>query len=166
VYAKPPFGGPEQVLKYLARYTHRVAISNRRLLALVDGEVRFHWKDYAHGGGPKTMRLKAVEFIRRFLLHVLPAGFVRIRHYGFLANRVCREKLALCRTLLGIATTPEAATSEPSSEAKETLEEVTAAEVCPSCGVGRMVSIATLPAIPVNRREWGPIPEPVGWDTS
>ena len=90
-------GGPEQVLKYLARYTHRVAISNRRLVALEDGAVKFHWKDYAHGGGQKTMTLKATEFIRRFLLHVLPSGFVRIRHYGFLANRVCREKLALCR---------------------------------------------------------------------
>ena len=85
----------------LARYTHRVAISNRRLIALEDGEVTFHWKDYAHGGGPKTMTLKAVEFIRRFLLHVLPAGFVRIRHYGFLANRVCREKLALCPRAAG-----------------------------------------------------------------
>ena len=78
VYAKPPFGGPDQVLKYLARYTHRVAISNRRLLALEDGEVTFRWKDYAHGGRPKTMTLKAVEFLRRFLLHVLPAGVVRI----------------------------------------------------------------------------------------
>ncbi|MEA2591136.1 MAG: hypothetical protein QOD62_967, partial [Actinomycetota bacterium] len=84
VYAKPPFGGPEQVLKYLARYTHRVAISNRRLVALEEGDVQFQWKDYAHGGGPKTMTLKAIEFIRRFLLHVLPSGFVRIRHYGFL----------------------------------------------------------------------------------
>jgi Putative transposase/Transposase zinc-binding domain len=166
VYAKPPFGGPEQVLKYLARYTHRVAISNRRLIALEDGEVTFHWKDYAHGGGPKTMTLKAVEFIRRFLLHVLPAGFVRIRHYGFLANRVCREKLALCRTLLGVATTPEPAASEPPFEAEETVEEKTAADVCPSCGMGRMVIIATLPAISVNRREQGLIPEPIGWDTS
>jgi hypothetical protein len=166
VYAKPPFGGPEQVLKYLARYTHRVAISNRRLIALEDGEVTFHWKDYAHGGGPKAMTLKAVEFIRRFLLHVLPAGFVRIRHYGFLANRVCREKLARCRTLLGVATTPEPAASEPSSEAKETVEEETAADVCPICGAGRMVIVATLPAIPVHRRERGLILEPVGCDTS
>ena len=99
------------MLKYLARYTHRVAISNRRLIALEDGEVKFHWKDYAHGGGQKTMTLKATEFIRRFLLHVLPSGFVRIRHYGFLANRVCRERLALCRALLGVETTPEPAAS-------------------------------------------------------
>ena len=154
------------MLKYLARYTHRVAIRNRRLIALEDGEVTFHWKDYAHGGGPKTMTLKAVEFIRRFLLHVLPAGFVRIRHYGFLANRVCREKLALCRALLGVATTPEPAASEPPFEAEETVEEETAADVCPSCGMGRMVIIATLPAISVNRGERGLIPEPIGCDTS
>jgi hypothetical protein len=93
VYAKPPFGGPRQVLKYLARYTHRVAISNRRLVALDGDEVTFRWKDYARGGEQRVMKLQAVEFIRRFLLHVLPAGFVRIRHYGFLANRVCRAKL-------------------------------------------------------------------------
>jgi hypothetical protein len=166
VYAKPPFGGPEQVLKYLARYTHRVAISNRRLIALEDGEVTFHWRDYAHGGGLKMMTLKAVEFIRRFLLHVLPAGFVRIRHYGFLANRVCREKLALCRALLGVETMPEPAASEPPFESTEIIEEVPAANTCPSCGVGRMVIIATLAAIPVNRREWGPILEPIGCDTS
>src|SRR4051812_41688015 len=101
VYAKRPFGGPEQVLKYLARYTHRVAISNRRLLAMEDGRVTFEWKDYAAGNQAKTMTLDAVEFIRRFLLHVLPSGFVHIRHFGFLANRKRKEKLALCRSLLG-----------------------------------------------------------------
>jgi hypothetical protein len=166
VYAKPPFGGPEQVLKYLARYTHRVAISNYRLTALEGDEVEFLWKDYADGGERKTMRLEAVEFIRRFLLHVLPTGFVRIRHYGFLANRVCRERLALCRALLGVETTPDPAASEPSVGPQETVEGVPAANVCPSCGAGRMVIIATLPAIPINRREWGPILEPVGFDTS
>jgi hypothetical protein len=82
VYAKPPFGGPDQVLKYLARYTHRVAISNRRLLTMADGRVTFEWKDYAAGRQSKTMTLEAVEFIRRFLLHVLPSGFVHIRHFG------------------------------------------------------------------------------------
>jgi hypothetical protein len=166
VYAKPPFGGPEQVLKYLARYTHRVAISNRRLIALGDGEVSFHWKDYAHKGKQKTMTLTAIEFIRRFLLHVLPTGFVRIRHYGFLANRVCREKLALCRALLGDETTPEPAASGPPFESTEAIEEVPATNACPSCGVGRMVIIATLPAIPVHRREWEPNLEPIGFDTS
>src|SRR5262249_44031588 len=85
VYAKPLFGGPEQVLKYLARYTHRAAINNRRLIGLEGDQVKFLWKDYAHRGKRKTMTLKATEFIRRFLLHVLPAGFVRVRHYGFLA---------------------------------------------------------------------------------
>jgi hypothetical protein len=166
VYAKPPFGGPEQVLKYLARYTHRVAISNRRLVAMEDGEVKFHWKDYADEGKQKTMRLKAVEFIRRFLLHVLPAGFVRIRHYGFLANRVCREKLALCRSLLGVEAVPVPVASEPVAEPKGTVEGLAAANVCPSCGAGRMVIVATVGAIPVNRRQCGPIPRPVGCDTS
>jgi hypothetical protein len=166
VYAKPPFGGPEQVLKYLARYTHRVAISNRRLVALKDGEVKFHWKDYAHGGGQKTMTLKATEFIRRFLLHVLPSGFVRIRHYGFLANRVCREKLVLCRALLGIETTLEPLATEPAAAPQETVEGQAVTKVCPSCGAGRMVIVATIEAIPVNRRQCGPIPEPVGLDTS
>ena len=100
VYAKPPFGGPQQVLKYLARYTHRVAISNQRLVALHDGLVTFRWKDYAQGGQPAIMTLQATEFIRRFLLHVLPRGFVRIRHFGFLANRCRQQRLQLCRKLL------------------------------------------------------------------
>src|SRR4051794_28187601 len=103
VYAKPPFGGPEQVLKYLARYTHRVAISNHRLLDLKDGRVTFRYKDYARGGERRTMELTAAEFLRRFLQHVLPRGFVRIRSYGFLANRDRREKLAACRELLAAA---------------------------------------------------------------
>ena len=96
VYAKPPFGGPHQVLKYLARYTHRVAISNRRLVAIHNGSVTFRWKDYAHGNQPAMMTLQATEFIRRFLLHVLPKGLVRIRHFGFLANRCRRQKISLC----------------------------------------------------------------------
>ena len=100
VYAKPPFGGPHQVLKYLARYTHRVAIANRRLLALQDGHVSFRWKDYAHGNQPRTMTLAANEFIRRILLHILPRGFVKIRHFGFLANRGRTDNIQLCRTLL------------------------------------------------------------------
>ena len=94
---KPPFGGPEQVLKYLARYTHRVAISNRRLLSMEDGRVTFEYKDYADGNKTKVMTLEATEFIRRFLLHILPSGFVRIRQFGFLANRARGKKLALCR---------------------------------------------------------------------
>ncbi|MCX7424969.1 MAG: transposase [Planctomycetia bacterium] len=100
VYAKRPFGRPTQVLKYLARHTHRVAISNKRVLDLRDGQVRFQYKDYADGNKTKAMTLDAVEFIRRFLMHVLPSGFMRIRHYGFLGNRHRQAKLKLCRRLL------------------------------------------------------------------
>jgi len=98
---KPPFGGPEQVLKYLARYTHRVAISNRRLLSMEHGRVTFAYKDYADGDKSKVMTLETTEFIRRFLLHILPSCLVRIRQFGFLANRARGKKLALCRALLG-----------------------------------------------------------------
>jgi Putative transposase/Transposase zinc-binding domain len=150
VYAKPPFGGPEQVLKYLARYTHRVAISNQRLLKLEDGQVHFQWKDYAHGHAEKTMALDAVEFIRRFLLHVLPRGFVHIRHYGFLANRSREEKLSLCRRL--IAASREMSVSEktapkdllPTERAtvpEETRPESEARHRCPQCGRGRMIIV-------------------------
>jgi Putative transposase len=165
----PSFGGPEQVLKYLARYTHRVAISNRRLVELKDGRVRFRYKDYARGGRRRTMTLEASEFLRRFLQHVLPAGFVRIRHYGFLANRVCREKLALCRALLGVATTPEPVAAEPVSASEGATEGPPAAPVCPVCGAGRMVIIETMRAISVHRRVrvgQGPTPELARFDTS
>jgi hypothetical protein len=100
VYAKPPFGGPQHVLHYLARYTHRVAISNHRIVALADGQVTFRWKDYAHGSKQKLMTVTMEEFLRRFLLHVLPHGFVRIRFFGFLANRRRKTLLPLCRQLL------------------------------------------------------------------
>jgi hypothetical protein len=102
VYAKAPFGGPMQVLRYLGRYTHRVAISNHRLIAFDGEQVSFQWKDYAHGSAQKIMTLTATEFLRRFFLHVLPKGFVRIRHFGFLANRFRTPALALCRQLLTI----------------------------------------------------------------
>jgi len=97
VYAKPPFGGPEAVLKYLARYTHRVAISNSRLLSLDNGRVTFRYRDSKTGNQMKSMTLDAIEFIRRFLLHILPSGFMKIRHFGFLANRNRASALALCR---------------------------------------------------------------------
>ena len=103
VYAKPPFGGPEQVLRYLARYTHRVAISNHRLVALDDGRVSFRWRDYAHANKQKVMTVSAHEFLRRFLLHVLPRGLVRIRHFGLFANRNRSAALERCRSLLGSA---------------------------------------------------------------
>src|SRR5262249_34167904 len=100
VYAKPPFGGPQHVIEYLGRYTHRVAISNRRLLTMQDGYVSFAWKDYADGAKDKVMTVSAEEFIRRFLQHALPTGFQRIRYYGFLANCHRARKLTLCRQLL------------------------------------------------------------------
>jgi hypothetical protein len=100
VYAKPAFGGPLQVLRYLGRYTHRVAISNHRLLAFDGERVTFRWKDYAHGGKWGQMTLRACEFLRRFFLHVLPKAFVRIRHFGFLANRFRASRVDLCRQLL------------------------------------------------------------------
>ena len=100
VYAKPPFGGPQHVIGYLARYTHRLAISNHRLVTFQDDRVTFRWKDYAHGNQKKMMTLSSQEFLRRFLLHVLPRGFVRIRFFGFLANRSRATLLAQCRLLL------------------------------------------------------------------
>ena len=103
VYAKPPFGGPEHVLRYLARYTHSVAISNHRLVACNDGQVSFRWRDYAHGNKQKVMTVSAHEFLRRFLLHVLPRGLVRIRHFGLFANRNRSAALERCRSLLGSA---------------------------------------------------------------
>ncbi len=141
VYAKPPFGGPEMVLKYLARYTHRVAISNRRLLDFEDGFVRFRYKDYAHGNRKRVMRLSAPEFVRRLLLHVLPRGFVRIRHYGFLSNRHRQEDVALCRRLLDGGATAEADSSEP-IRVSEGLVSVTPTRLCPNCGAARMIVIA------------------------
>ena len=112
VYAKKPFGGPEQVLQYLARYTHRVAISNHRLIRMEEGKVTFRWKDYAHGGKKRKMTLTAEEFIRRFLLHVLPKGLVRIRHYGWMANRRRRQCAALCQVLLGVEPQEPTATGD------------------------------------------------------
>jgi hypothetical protein len=119
VYAKPPFGGPQHVLHYLARYTHRVAISNHRIVAFANGQVTFRWKDYAHGSKQKLMTVTAEEFLRRFLLHVLPHGFVRIRFFGFLANRRRKTLLPLCQQLLRmpISSCPNAARPKASSAA-------------------------------------------------
>jgi hypothetical protein len=103
VYAKPPFGGAEHVLNYLARYTHRVAISNHRLVAFENDRVSFRWRDYAHGGMQKIMTVSSHEFLRRFLLHVLPRGLVRIRHFGLFANRRRSAALQRCRALLPMA---------------------------------------------------------------
>jgi Putative transposase/Transposase zinc-binding domain len=147
VYAKRPFGSPEVVLKYLAQYTHRVAISNSRLLDLEDGFVSFRYKDYAHGNRKRVMRLSAVEFVRRLLLHVLPRGFVRIRHYGLWSNRQRREDLVLCRQLLA----GDAATEAESLEApkpSEAATSITPTRSCPSCGAGHMLVIEEFPPIP------------------
>ena len=119
VYAKEPLQDPQHVLKYLARYTHRVAISNHRLVALENGQVTFRYKDYQRGHRLRTLTLDAVEFLRRLMLHVPPHGFHRMRHFGFLANRVRQEKLAQCRTLLGHATRPRAREAAVDREAPD-----------------------------------------------
>ena len=147
VYAKRPFGGPEQVLKYLARYTHRVAISNARILDFEDGMVRFRYKDYAHGNRKRVMTLTALEFVRRLLLHVLPTGFMRIRHYGILSNRHRHQKLELCRRLLGSSETAEPELPEQTKETCESPSSITPTRVCPICGVGRMIVIAEFPPL-------------------
>jgi hypothetical protein len=132
VYAKRPFGGPAQVLAYLGRYTHRVAIANSRLVAFDDDHVAFNWKDYRQNSVTKIMKLRPDEFIRRFLLHTLPDGFHRIRHFGFMANRHRAAKLVLCRTLLDCErTAPNNAEPSPVDSDAQTWAEVPA---CPDCG--------------------------------
>jgi hypothetical protein len=143
VYSKPPFAGPRQVLEYLSRYTHRVAISNERLLDLRQGMVRFRWKDRAHGNRLKVMDLQADEFIRRFLLHVLPDGFVRIRHAGLLANRARKARLERCRSLLGQPSPPTETASEPIEAVMLRLTGIDIGR-CPVCQRGRMLVIDLL----------------------
>lgn len=142
VYAKPPFGGPERVLAYLARYTHRVAIANSRLVEFADGQVAFQWKDYRHESHHKVMRLATQEFVRRFLLHVLPSGFQRIRHYGLLANHHRALKLAHCRQLLQ-APTPEP--PEDPADYRDRHQQLTGVSLraCPQCQRGHMFTIET-----------------------
>lgn len=142
VYIKPPFGGPEAVLAYLSRYTHRVAISNRRLVAADDGGVAFRWKDYRENGLArwKTMTLLPAEFIRRFLIHVLPKGFHRIRHYGLFANGNRRETIARARELLAVASIEKAATEPPSGDGGDGGPPGAALRPCPCCG-SRMLII-------------------------
>lgn len=148
VYAKRPFAGPQQVLDYVGRYTHRVAISNNRLLDIENGQVRFQWKDYRDDGKMKTMTLSADEFIRRFLLHVLPNGFQRIRYYGLLGNRYRKEKLAQCRRLLGMSPPSEQTNPSPAEkDYRDRYEELTGNSLhqCPQCQRGRMLVVAILP---------------------
>ena len=136
VYAKPAFGGASAVLRYLGRYTHRVAISNHRLLAFDGDHVTFQWKDYAHGDQRRTMTLSAMEFLRRFVQHILPRGFVRIRQSGFLAN-TCRAALvALARTLLA---TPSLTAASTAATATVTPETPRATWACPRCGAAMIV---------------------------
>ena len=152
VYAKPPFGGPKRVLDYLGRYTHRVAISNNRLLGTDHGKVAFRWKDYRHHDQQKTMTLEAEEFIRRFLLHVLPGGFQRIRYYGFLGNCHRQSRLELCRRLLGMPAAPTEPTP-PSTDYRTLYEELTGLSLlqCPVCRQGRMVRVEILlPIVPIQ----------------
>jgi hypothetical protein len=151
VYSKPPFGGPDHVLQYLARYTHRVAISNHRILAVTESEVRFRWKDYANHSKKRTMTLTGEEFLRRFLQHVLPKGFLRIRYFGWLANRKRQKLLPLCRLL---AKAPEPAPSAPDQQVPQT---------CPKCqGTMRIVERLT----PAQICNPAAIPISVPMDTS
>ena len=149
MYAKRPFAGPEQVLDYVGRYTHRVAISNNRLLEIAEGKVTFRYKDYRHDAQQKMMTLEAEEFIRRFLLHVLPEGFQRIRYYGFLANRHREQKLARCRELLHMPA-PEPPALEGAKDYREPYEELIGPSLweCPVCHQGRMLVIEILPRSP------------------
>lgn len=143
VYAKTPFGGPDRVLDYLGRYTHRVAISNNRLQALQDGQVTFAYKDYKHEQRHKAMTMSADEFLRRFLLHVLPDSFQRIRHYGLLGNRHRAENLARCRELLAMPVF----IPQPEPNYRERWQQLTGHDPlqCPKCHRGQMVRIASLP---------------------
>jgi hypothetical protein len=144
VYAKPPFGGPERVLNYLGRYTHRVAISNNRLKELKDGKVTFAYKDYKHEHQQKLMTLSADEFLRRFLMHVLPDSFQRIRHYGLLGNRHRAENLARCRKLLAM---PEPV-PQHQRDYQQRYQELSGRDLllCPHCKTGRMIRIGLIRA--------------------
>jgi hypothetical protein len=157
VYAKPTFGGPQRALEYLGRYTHRVAISNHRLLSLKDGHVTFQWKDYRseHREKSKTMTIEADEFQRRFLIHTLPAGFQRIRHYGFLANCHRTDKLEYCRSLLMAGAAGLLPQPAECAQMKEAITEQQDVHRCPRCGIGSMIRVAVLPCY-----RWPALPPP------
>jgi hypothetical protein len=157
VYAKPPFGGPAQVLKYLSRYTHRIAFSNRRLVSMDAQTVTFSYKDYTHHGRRRTLVLRGPEFLRRFLLHEVPRGFMRIRHFGLLAHRVRASNLQRCRQLLE----PGADRLLPSmTEMLAVVPRDRELDLCPVCGRGHM--IPTAPVLPQPHLLLGP----KGWDSS
>jgi hypothetical protein len=145
VYSKPPFAGPHQVLRYLGRYTHRIAISNERLVAMDNAKVTFQWRDRAHGNRSKFMTLEAGEFLRRFLLHVVPKGLMRIRHYGLLANAAKQQLIPRCRQLMAVPTA-----DPPKAKAEtwqELLQRLTGYDVhrCPQCGKRSLVVSQLLP---------------------
>ena len=140
-------------MKYLARYTHRVAISNRRLVELRNGRVSFRYKDYSDDQQSKVLPLSSSEFIRRFLMHTLPSGFVRIRYYGFLANRHRNERLEQCRRLLGV-TSGATSTTKESQTPLENSDPAPSAKTCPACGLQSLVIIEVVPAtrpLPLRR---------------
>ena len=145
-YCKPPFGGPDQVLRYLSAYTHRVAISNRRLVSFVDDKVTFRWRDSAHKNKKRLLTLHVDEFLRRFLLHVLPRGFVRIRHFGFLASRRRGALVPLCQQVLS---TGSPATPHPASTHSDTQSQPAPLWTCPRCG-GPMIVIERLSAVQIS----------------
>ena len=157
VYSKPPFGGVKQVFKYLARYTHRVAIANSRIVGMENGNVSFRWKDYAHGSRHRTMTLAGPEFLRRFLQHVLPQGFVRIRSYGLLANGVRATRLAACRAALDVVV-------EETRRDADAANDATSMPRCPSCKVGHLVVVERLK--PFSPRLGFPALQPAGIDSS
>ena len=169
VYCKPPFAGPEQVLRYLSRYTHRVAISNRRLVAVGDGGIAFRYKDYRINGPSrwKTMTLAPTEFIRRFLIHVLPKGFHRIRHYGLFANGNRKETIARARELLAVATAekPKDAGPPTSNGTADTDQPCVAPRPCPCCGA-RMLIIEVFARGETPRHRPSPRPAKIRIDTS
>jgi len=148
VDCRPPFGGPDQVLRYLGAYTHRVAISNHRLVSLKDDQVTFRWRDSAHNNKKRLLTLRADEFLRRFLLHVLPRGFVRIRHFGFLARRRRGMLLPLCKQVLS-ASSP--LTPHSTSSPCDVRNQPTLLWTCPLCG-GPMVLVERLSAAQIKLR--------------
>jgi hypothetical protein len=150
VYTKRPFAGPEPVLRYLSLYTHRIAISDRRIVRFEDGQVTFRWKDRNHGNRPRLMTLDGEEFLRRYLLHVLPDRFVRIRHYGFLGNRVKDRSIERARALLG-----GPPRSDPGSISSEESDQI--APLCPKCHLGRMIFVRLIESV---------VAEPAGIDSS
>ena len=161
VYSKPPMAGPEQVLRYLGRYTHRIALSNERLVAHRDGEVTFTYKDRKDAGRRKELTLPGAEFTRRFLLHVVPTRFVRVRHYGLLANGVKARRLVQARSLLATPAPPEPSQAKPESW-QDAYRRIVGKDplLCPACHVGRLVVVADIPRSPLPPRTSSPCRSP------